>query len=173
MSQWDPRQWFTNPRHRAREQLSKHPLERTWVEGYWGYMWRERSEANEEISKIYSFKSLPNIHSGANNHLGIDTKVERGTPGPTTQPFHPAHRCRKEVHECMCAGMPRGARGCPMGREGAQRPHRHLHGSHTEAHPPWSGQWSRQGQKSSMTTRVSLIICCHWLAVVTMVQLHM
>lgn len=121
-------------------------------------------------SSLYQAPTLGSITLQAETQ-----KWEGERSGPRAQTFPPVGPAPSEGSpSCTCAGLPCagwGDRG--HGKKRGGRPRRHVHGSHMAAHPPPSGQWSCQGRKSSMTTRVSLIICCRWLAVVPMVQLHM
>lgn len=137
------------------------------------YKWKEGKQLFLRFihSSLYQAPTLGPIT------LQAETQKERrgSIAGPRAQAFPPVGSAPSEGSPpCMCAGLPCAGGGGTggVGKPGG-RPRRRVHGSHMAAHPPQSGQWSCQGRKSSMTTRVSLIICCRWLAVVPMVQLHM
>ena len=91
--------------------------------------------ANKDISKIYSFQSLPSTHSGANNPSGRDTKIEGGAfqalePKPS---LLSAQRHLKEAHPARVQACPVlvGGRGAwesqAAGHAGMRRAHTWRH----------------------------------------------
>lgn len=122
----------------------------------------KRGQTNIFLRFIHS--SLPSTHSGVNNPSGRDTKIEKGERSrprsPSLPPVGPAPS-EGAVH-------PARVQACPVLEVGGRGPWESEAAGHAGmcmAHI-WQHTLLRvvsgscQGRKSSMTTRVSLIICC-------------